>query len=169
MPSARVGEPCGRPLLPLHRRKAQGLDTVGGGENVIRRKEDVMSTKGARVRPPGGVLLLVLVLLVWASADARAEWEPENQDPFCAFADWQIWGDVCYAFLILSGGMACANNPRSCPGQCNVWGMPPPPDCPDCPWTATFCEAGGGSGTSRPACCQYGQDCVQVTCYLMSA
>jgi len=128
-----------------------------------------MSAKRAKVGLHGGVLLLSCVLLVWASADARAEWEPENQDPFCDFADCQIWGDVCYPFLILSGGMACANNPDSCPGQCNVWGMPPPPDCPDCPWTGSFCEVGGGSGTSRPACCQYGNHCVQVSCYLMLA
>ncbi len=83
-----------------------------------------MSAKRAKVGLHGGVLLLSCVLLVLASAGARAEWEPENQDPFCLFADWQMWGDVCDAFLILSGGMACANNPHSCPGQCNVWGMP---------------------------------------------
>ncbi len=114
--------------------------------------------------------LLVLAIVAFTateSAAAQEYYEVDHQDPFCTCADGRIWGDICYAFLMLWGGDACTAWPDSCPGQCEQFGFPPPPDCPQCPWSGPCCDAGGGSGPTRPACCQVGSSCLQVSCYVI--
>lgn len=133
----------------------------------LKTRNDQGQTRSGVFFRGAAIVLAVALASGLGLAPAAGAYEPDNQDPFCAYADQQIWGEYCYAYLILWGGEACATWPHSCPGQCTLFGYPPPPDCPECPWDPPSCEPGGGSGGSRPACCQYGQTCVQVSCYVM--
>lgn len=87
-----------------------------------------MSTKGARAYPYGVVLLLSCVLMVLASVDAHADWEPDSQD--LPPLDCEIWPEDCYGQIgeYGQGGTGCYRcvesiivTPTGTTSTCQCW------------------------------------------------